>query len=69
MENEEMRNNVNKAEPSDSGETDRPSTAQSNAAAEAEAGEPDSDQQREVAKHYKEMVERGANIKGEGEIE
>jgi hypothetical protein len=69
MKNEKKPNDVDKVEPSDSDETDRPSIAQPNAAAEAEAEESDSDQQREVAKHYKEMVERGANIKGEGEIE
>ena len=67
--NMEKQDDVDKAEPSDSDETDRPSIPQPNAAAEAEAEESGSHQQREVAKHYKEMVERGANIKGEGEIE
>ena len=68
--NMEKQDDVDKAEPSDSDETDRPSIPQPNAAAEAGAGESDSDQQRrEVVKHYKEMVELGANIKGEGEIE
>jgi hypothetical protein len=70
MENEEKRNDVSGAdEPPDSDETDRRPIAQTTAAAEAEVGEADSQKQREVAKHYKEMVELGANIKGEGEIE
>ena len=48
------------------GTADRPPTADEEEAAERGAAEIDRD---EVAEHYEEMAELGANVKGEGEIE
>jgi len=48
-------------EASASHQADRPPTAEEEQAAPAEAGE-------ETGKDYKEMAERGANVRGEGEI-
>lgn len=47
-------------------EADRPPTADEERAAERAARDVDID---DVAAHEEEMLERGANVKGEGEIE
>lgn len=47
-------------------EPDRPPTAEEERAAERAAGEVDLDR---VAEHEQEMLERGANVEGEGQIE
>ncbi len=47
---------------------DRQPTAEEDAAADRELSTLDEAERREVAEHYKEMTETGANIKGEGEI-
>lgn len=47
-------------------EADRMPTAEEEAAAERAAADVDLD---EVAEHYEEMAETGANVRGEGQIE
>jgi hypothetical protein len=47
---------------------DRPGTDQEVAAAEQAWSESDPETRREVAEHEQEMMDIGANVKGEGEI-
>jgi hypothetical protein len=59
---------VNRRLPADTVTADRPPTSKEDAAAERERGESDADDRRDVAEHYEEMTELGAQVKGEGEI-
>jgi hypothetical protein len=47
---------------------DRPPSPDEDEAAEREYETLDEDERKDVAEHYKDMVERGAKVKGEGEI-
>jgi hypothetical protein len=48
---------------------DRPATDGEQAAADEAGALTDSDERSTVAAHEKEMMERGAHVKGEGQIE
>lgn len=50
-------------------EADRVATGDEAQAADDALSKEDSDQRKEVAEHEKEMMEIGATIKGEGQIE
>lgn len=69
--NLELDDSPRKAERSEAGTShtaDRPPTSEEDAAAERERGESDRDDRKDVAEHYEEMTELGAQVKGEGEI-
>jgi hypothetical protein len=48
---------------------DRPATAEESSVADQEAEQEGEDERRQVAEHFQEMNEIGANAKGEGRVE
>jgi hypothetical protein len=68
--NSEPDDSTREAERSEAGKShtaDRPPTSEEDAAAERELAESDTDGREDVAEHYEEMTELGAQVKGEGE--
>jgi hypothetical protein len=69
--NTEPDDTTREAERSEAGKShtaDRPPTPEEDAAAERERAESDADDRKDVAEHYEDMAELGADVKGEGEI-
>jgi hypothetical protein len=60
---------VEESEANHAHDADRPATEVEQREADDAFAESDPDRREEVAKHEKEMMEIGASVKGEGEIE
>jgi hypothetical protein len=60
---------VEEAEAGSAHEADRPATEAEEKEADDTLAKGDAEQREDVAKHEKEMMEIGATVKGEGEIE
>lgn len=68
-ESEETTHNAESQGADSAHEADRPPTTDEDLAAERSREDPSmSGDQEEVGEHYREMIERGAHQKGEGEI-
>jgi hypothetical protein len=69
--NPELDDSTREAERSEAGKShtaDRPPTSEEDASADRERAESDADDREDVAEHFEEMTELGAEVKGEGEI-